>query len=544
MKLKALSLALPLLCFSQVGNASLIITEVLYDAPNNDSTEEFVEIYNTSCDSVSLSGYSIADNAGSFNLSGTIAGGSYLTIAKSSSAFQNLFGQSPDITGMSLGLGNSGDKVSLKNGSTEVDMVAWENHVSGWSINAKNVSIYRNKTTDNNSNSDWSVSGNAGQPGAGVFSGCDGSGGGGGGGTPPGDNALNNGQTVSNLSAGTNETLKYTIDVASGGTDLNVTMAGGSGDADLYVRFGSEPTSSSYDCRPYRSGNGENCYFASPQAGTHFINLVGYSAFSGVSLTASYTESTGGGGGGGGTNPPGYDYNTYYANAFGLSGSSLKSALNQIIKTGHNRLSYSEVWTALMYTDQDLNNANNVILLYTGRSVHKDFRAGQTNDQDAWNREHVWAKSHGFPSSGQWGYTDINHLRPADVSVNSSRGNKDFDNGGSAITEAPGTYTDSDSFEPADNVKGDVARMVLYMDVRYEGGDSSGTPDLSVVDYTGTSTGDPLLGKLCTLLAWHAQDPVSSWEQRRNNRVFEKQGNRNPFIDNPAWVTDVFGSCQ
>ena len=167
-----------------------------------------------------------------------------------------------------------------------------------------------------------------------------------------------------------------------------------------------------------------------------------------------------------------------------------------------------------------------------------------SNSQDAWNREHVWAKSHGFPDSSQYAYTDLHHLRPADVSVNSSRGNKDFDVGGSEISEAPGNHTDADSFEPMDKVKGDVARMIFYMDVRYEGNDNSGTPDLSIANGT-TNTGAALLGDLCTLLSWHQQDPVSDWERRRNNRIFEWQKNRNPFIDNSGWASELYGaSCQ
>lgn len=542
MKLRALSVLIPMLCASSLANANLVITEVLYDAPNSDTTEEFVELYNTTCSDISLSGYSLHDNSGSFSLSGTIGGGQYITVARSSSGFSGLFGQAPTLSGMNLALGNSGDKVELRNGGSVVDMVAWENYVSGWSINAKNVSIYRNSTTDTDSNSNWSVSSSAGQPGSGVYTGCDGSGGGnGGGGNGGGSNELTNGQTVSNLSATSGNKLEYTIDVPANASNLEVTMSGGSGDADLYTKYGTAPTSSNYDCRPYKSGNNEYCQESNPQTGKHYIDLVAYSSFSGVSLSASFSEGTGGGGGGGGngggTNPGGY-----YDSAIGLSGSQLKSKLNQIIKTGHNRMSYSEVWTALMYTDQDPNNLDNVILLYTARSEHKNFRAGQTNDQNAWNREHVWAKSHGFPSSGQWGYTDIHHLRPSDVSVNSKRGNKDFDNGGSQISEAPGNYTDSDTFEPMDSVKGDVARMVMYMDVRYEGGDSSGTPDLEISNST-TSTGQPLLGKKCVLLQWHQQDPVSDWEKRRNDRAYELQGNRNPFIDNPQWVADIYGQC-
>ncbi|GIX35437.1 MAG: hypothetical protein KatS3mg126_1216 [Lysobacteraceae bacterium] len=82
----------------------------------------------------------------------------------------------------------------------------------------------------------------------------------------------------------------------SGASNLAVNLSGGSGDADLYVKYGSAPTTSSYDCRPYLSGNNESCSFATPQAGTWHVLVRGYSSFSGASLVASY--GTGGGGGG------------------------------------------------------------------------------------------------------------------------------------------------------------------------------------------------------------------------------------------------------
>ncbi|MEO6137846.1 MAG: PPC domain-containing protein [Luteimonas sp.] len=122
------------------------------------------------------------------------------------------------------------------------------------------------------------------------------SGGGGGGGG--GGGVLANGVAATNLSASTGAYVKYTMVVPAGATGLTFAMSGGTGDADMYVKFGSEPTDSSYDCRPYVSGNGETCNIATAQAGTYYINVKAYATFSGVSLTGSY--STGGGGGGGG----------------------------------------------------------------------------------------------------------------------------------------------------------------------------------------------------------------------------------------------------
>lgn len=110
-----------------------------------------------------------------------------------------------------------------------------------------------------------------------------------------GGSVLQNGVPVTGLSAGAGASLNYTIVVPAGASNLNIVTSGGSGDADLYVRSGSAPTDTVYDCRPYKSGNAETCTFATPTAGTYHVRLKAYSAFSGLSLTGSYT--TGGGGG-------------------------------------------------------------------------------------------------------------------------------------------------------------------------------------------------------------------------------------------------------
>ncbi len=114
--------------------------------------------------------------------------------------------------------------------------------------------------------------------------------GGGGGGPAPGPEELQNGVTVTGLSGTQGSQRFFTIDIPDGATDLVFQMSGGSGDADLYVRRGTPPTTATYDCRPYLNGNNESCSFAAPQAGTWHVMIRGYSAYSGVSLVASYTE--------------------------------------------------------------------------------------------------------------------------------------------------------------------------------------------------------------------------------------------------------------
>jgi PKD repeat protein len=119
-------------------------------------------------------------------------------------------------------------------------------------------------------------------------------GGGGGGGTQ-----LQNGVALTGQSGATGAQLFYTVVIPSGASNLVISESGGTGDADLYTKFGSAPTLSSYDCRPYLTGNNESCTVAAPQAGTYYVLLNGYAAFSGVSVKATWTTSSGGGGGGG-----------------------------------------------------------------------------------------------------------------------------------------------------------------------------------------------------------------------------------------------------
>ncbi|MFI5937487.1 endonuclease [Actinoplanes sp. NPDC051494] len=225
----------------------------------------------------------------------------------------------------------------------------------------------------------------------------------------------------------------------------------------------------------------------------------------------------------------------YYASALGKSGDSLKNALHSIISSGVTKLSYDAVWNALKVTDQDPSNSSNVILVYSGTSRSKTLNGGDTGD---WNREHVWAKSHGDFGTATGPGTDLHHLRPEDVTVNAVRDNKDFDTGGSAVSGAAGNYTDSDSWEPRNAVKGDVARMIFYMAVRYEGDDAFA--DLEVNNSVSNGSA-PYIGKLSVLKTWNTQDPPDAFEKNRNQVIYASyQHNRNPFIDHPEWVSSIF----
>jgi pseudolysin/vibriolysin len=125
---------------------------------------------------------------------------------------------------------------------------------------------------------------------------CPGTGGGGGGG---GTTELQNNVGVGGVSGATGADNDYFINVPAGASNLVMSISGGSGDADLYTKFGSAPSTSSYDCRPWKSGNSESCSVASPAAGKYYIKVHGYSSYSGVTVKASYSAGGGGGGGGG-----------------------------------------------------------------------------------------------------------------------------------------------------------------------------------------------------------------------------------------------------
>ena len=230
----------------------------------------------------------------------------------------------------------------------------------------------------------------------------------------------------------------------------------------------------------------------------------------------------------------------YYDGTNGLTGETLKVKLHQIIND-HEVRSYSEFRDVILPDlDQDPNNAENIMLFYKNASIPIENFASN-NESDFWNREHTWPSSHGF-NNEDTAYTDVHNLRPSDASVNSSKSNKDFNDveniEENAEGEAPDTYTNADFWDPRDEIKGDVARILFYMATRYE----SASLDLELVDRISFS-GDPELGVLFTLIQWHTQDPVDAAERERHEGAFGYQGNRNPFIDHPEWVNEIWGSA-
>ena len=263
----------------------------------------------------------------------------------------------------------------------------------------------------------------------------------------------------------------------------------------------------------------------------------------------------------------------YYVSATGKLGADLKLALHQIIDD-HSVLPYTssdnnnwldgqsvDVWEALTYTDSACSDSEpdcgliRMLYLDETRSIEQANRGSGSND--SWDREHVWPKSRGFSKKSQDGYTDLHHLRPADRNLNGIHSNYGYDEGGelvidkhddgSEINSGARIDREHESFEPPDRAKGQVARMLFYMAVRYELGDDGGDermPDLFLKD-TNAKVKEPWIGDLCTLVKWNNMFAPTDFERRRNDRVMELQGNRNPFIDNPGWVNLIWQvQCQ
>lgn len=238
----------------------------------------------------------------------------------------------------------------------------------------------------------------------------------------------------------------------------------------------------------------------------------------------------------------------YYNDAQSKTGEELKLALNSIIK-GHVEFPYTststDTWDILKVADRDPSNSNNVIGIYSGFSMDgpAEYASGS-----GWSREHVWAQSRGEFGTTRGAGTDCHHLRAEDVSTNSARSNRNFDECTTPYIDGSGTYsgatesfTSSTEFvwKPRAEVKGDVARMLFYMATRYEGENSE--PDLELVEELQASDSKaPLHAKLSTLLQWHTEDPVSQAEQDRNDVIYGYQGNRNPFIDHPEYVASIW----
>ena len=230
-----------------------------------------------------------------------------------------------------------------------------------------------------------------------------------------------------------------------------------------------------------------------------------------------------------------------------LTGITLKEELaTKIINTHTRFLFYDQIWNASKVTDVNQEDTSQVLLIYgwengSDTDVTNNRTRGIDNNGGSagqWNREHVFSRSLGTPNLGESGPgSDAHHLRPSDVQRNSSRGNKKF-----AIGSGANSGASNGGWYPGDEWKGDVARMMMYLYLRYGNrclptnvgiGNSSATPD-DMIDL---------------FLQWNAEDPVSNFEKQRNTYHENTlnpyaQGNRNPFIDNPRLATRIWGGPE
>ena len=227
----------------------------------------------------------------------------------------------------------------------------------------------------------------------------------------------------------------------------------------------------------------------------------------------------------------------------------LKKNLHALIEQSHvNRLTYTPgCWDALKKADEDPNNSNNIKCFYSGVSIPKSDRDGSSSASVLWNREHLYPQSKGFKSNDAVAHNDIHHLRATEKGINGKRSNDDFTDTG--LKNLCGETI-------ANSIKGDIARAVLYMTVRYEADDYSSykyngrtytdSDDLDLElssskgDNTKPYTGSYYLGDLYYLIKWNYEDPVDDAERKRNDVVAGIQGNRNPFIDHNEFVAYLY----
>lgn len=227
----------------------------------------------------------------------------------------------------------------------------------------------------------------------------------------------------------------------------------------------------------------------------------------------------------------------YYAKAEGLKGTALLASLNRIVAP-HSDLGYDRARDEMFGQVDDVDADNVVIGVYTGKSVPGVSERRSAMQRGNLNAEHTWPQSKGAVGAAK---ADLHHLFPSDADVNSKRSSFPFgevtsvtwtapDHAGAGDVSHLGSNAQGTTvFEPRDCEKGNVARALLYFYTCYAINQSS-RPSLENFNV-----------ELPVLLAWHAQDPVDEQERARNDAVYQVQGNRNPFIDRPEFVSEVGG---
>ncbi len=220
---------------------------------------------------------------------------------------------------------------------------------------------------------------------------------------------------------------------------------------------------------------------------------------------------------------------------------NVKTQLADLITNTHTNITtYSQAWDILMQTDADPNDSDYVVLIYGSNDNDSDISNDRTRlasnnggNSGEWNREHVFAKGLGTPTFDNVGPgADPHALRACDVTKNNQRGSHPFTYGSGADSYNPGS-----AWYPGDEWKGDVARMIMYMYLRY--GDQC-QPNNSATNSSNSFHPD----MPDVFLTWNIEDPVSVMETQRNDLLEIELGNRNPFIDNPYLATLIWGGDE
>ncbi len=504
------------------GATDLFFSEYIEGGSNNKA----IEIFNGTGQNVDLSDYKVVlySNGSStasttLNLTGTL-GNNEVYVIYNSGSVQAIIDQGDLTSGVTNF--NGDDAIALEKNGSDLDIIGVIGVMEKWAV-AGVASATENKTLVRKSSvfsptTDWALSAgtNAEDSQWIVYA---------------QDNFDYIGSHEFDGVAASNLVVDFEADVTSGDQPLTVNFTN-------LVSGGTSPYlfSWDFDGDDIEDSSAENPSFTFTDAGTYTVSLyvIDDEARDSLHVKTEYitVNST--------------SIESYYSSVTETSGEALKTQLNNLIST--NTLTNYTASRAIMYSEID-NINNSVTCVYSGLEVAHPY--GTTTSPAGIDCEHSYPQSwlEEYESSADFNIAraDIHHLFPTKSEVNSSRGNLPFDNVNSVLnswSEATGYVSyrgnniDGETvFEVTDQHKGNTARAMLYMNTRW------GLPlsDDGIVN--DTTTVGLNIDMLPTLLQWHEADPVDQAEIDRNSAIYNYQGNRNPFVDYPEWVTAIYGSA-
>lgn len=505
------------------GASDLFISEYIEGSSYNKA----IEIFNGTGQNVDLSDYTLkkgtngADYSVTYNLSDAISvlGNNEVVVIANSSSDALILAESDASAGIMTHNGDDG--IGLFKNGVLIDVIGTTGQGdpgNGWSV-AGVAAATQNRTLVRKSSvfsptTDWTLSaGTSAEDSQWIVETQD-------------DFSFLGSHTFDGVAA-SNLVVDFSADVTSGDQPLTVTFTN-------LVSGGTSPYLFSWDFDEdgLEDSSAENPVHTFTEAGVYSISLRVLDSDTGDSTHVKTDYIT--------VNSTSIE--SYYSSITETSGQALKSQLYTLIAT--NTLSDYDASREAMYSSID--NVNNSITgVYSGLEVAHNY--GNTSSPAGIDCEHSypqsWLEEYETPTDYAIARTDIHHLFPTKSEVNSSRGNLPFDNVNSVLnswTEASGYVSyrgyniDGETvFEVADQHKGNTARAMLYMNTRW---------NLPLSD-DGSTTGLNI-DMLPTLLQWHESDPVDQAEIDRNEGIYAYQGNRNPFVNHPEWVTAIYGSVS